>query len=93
MRENEMTRFVFLEETEDININVGPQYEAEARTAEESETAQLEELHVLDNQGETAELEELSETRPGNKLQAVLEETGNINLNGVSKRLSQGVRC
>ena len=77
-----MTRFVFLIEDEDNIINDGPQYEAEARRAEENETAQLEELFVLDYQGETAELEELNETRPGDELQTVLEATGNINLNG-----------
>ena len=82
MRKNKMTRFVFLIEDEDNNINVGPSHEAEARRAEESETAQQEELYVLDYQGETAELEGVNETRPGDELQAVLEATGNINLNG-----------
>ena len=82
MRKNKITRFVLLIEDEDNNINVEPQYEAEARRAEESKTAQLEELHVLDYQGETAELEDVNETRLGDELQAVLEATGNINLNG-----------
>ena len=57
---------------EDININVGPQYQAEARTADENKTTELEELHEIDVQG----------TRPGDELQAVLEETENINING-----------
>ena len=82
MRENKMNRFVFLKETEDININVGPQYKTDAKMIEVNETAQLEELYELDFQGETSKLEELSETRPGEELQAVLEETENINING-----------
>ena len=36
----------------------------------------------VDYQGEAAEPEGENETRPGDKLQAVLEATGNINLNG-----------
>ena len=37
---------------------------------------------MLDYQGEAAELEGENKTRPGDELQAVLEATGNINLNG-----------
>ena len=47
MRENKMYRFAFFEETEDININVRPQYETEARTTEVNETAKLEELSEI----------------------------------------------
>ena len=44
MRENKMYRFVFLEETEDININVGPQYKTDGKMTEVNKTAQLEEI-------------------------------------------------
>ena len=83
-----MTRFVFLieevrrAEAENTTSNVGPQHEAEARRAEKSETTQQEELYMLDYQGKTAELEGVNKTRPGDELQAVLEATGNIDLNG-----------
>ena len=37
---------------------------------------------MLAYQGETAELEGVNEISPGDELQAVLDATGNINLNG-----------
>ena len=44
---------------------------------------------MLDYQGEAAELEGENETRPGDELQAVLEATGNIDLNGGSQHESE----
>ena len=46
-----MTRLFFLKEDEDININVGPQYETDARETEVNKTAQLKELSEIHIQG------------------------------------------
>ena len=56
--------------------------EAEDRRAEEEETNQQEVLYELDYQGETAETGGENDAHPGDELQAVVEATGNIDLNG-----------
>ena len=56
--------------------------EAEARRAEEEETNQQEVLYESDYQGETDETGGENDAHPGDELQAVIEATGNIDLNG-----------
>ena len=61
---------------------VGPSTRRRQGCKRKTKQAKQKELYVLDYQGETAELEGVNETRPGDELQAVLEATGDINLNG-----------
>ena len=99
MKENKETSFVFLIEEErrakalrveaqreaEARRAEEAQQEAEARRAEEQETDQQEVLHEPDYQGETTEPGGADETHPGDELQAVLEATGKIDLNGGSQ--------